>query len=320
MAGEGAADPIGAPSSRTRARSLRRRGSTGGGRQSRYRVPTIDSVFEQMRHGWDLTKKAWSVVRSHPRLAKLPVTGGVLAIAAFVVIGSPGVALLSVDNGAATVGGVLLLVVAAYLASFSVIHYNVALAAGADQALRGLVPDIDAAKAVARSRRGVIAKWAAVSGLISLLMSVARDQGTLGRIVAGIGAAIWSLVTFLVVPVLAFEGVGPIDAIKRSARLFRDRWGQQVTGDVVIGGIAGIAVAVGVVVGVVGVVVMAGGGASIAIGAVLLLVGLVIAVAGAVFGGATRGVFGVALYRYMAADTVVGPFTSADLDRAVKTR
>jgi hypothetical protein len=245
----------------------------------------------------------------------LPVTGGVLAIVAFVVVGLPGVALLSVDNGA-TVGGVLLVVVAAYLASFSVIHYNVALAAGADQALRGFVPDIDAAKAVARSRRGVIAKWAAVSGLISLLMSVARDQGTLGRIVAGIGAAVWSLVTFLVVPVLAFEGIGPIDAIKRSAHLFRQRWGQQVTGNLVIGGIAGIAVAIGVV----GVVVMAGGGASIAIGAVLLLVGLVVAVAGAVFGGATRGVFGVALYRYMVTDTVVGPFTPAVLESAAKAR
>jgi hypothetical protein len=156
--------------------------------------------------------------------------------------------------------------------------------------------------------------------LISLLMSVARDQGTLGRIVAGVGAAIWSLVTFLVVPVLAFEGIGPIGAVKRSAQLFRDRWGQQVTGDVVIGGVAGIAVVMGVVVGLVGVVVMVGGGASIAIGAVLLLVGVVVAVAGAVFGGATRGVFGVALYRYVVADTDVGPFTSADLESAAKTR
>jgi hypothetical protein len=273
-----------------------------------------------MRHGWDLTKKAWSVVRSHPRLAKLPITGGLLAIVAFIVVALPGVALLSRDNDVATVAGVLLLVLGAYLASFGVIYYNVALAAGADQALRGIAPDIDAAKDVARSRRGVIAKWAAVSGMISLLMSLARNNGTLGRIVAGIGAGIWSLVTFLVVPVLAFEGIGPIAAIKRSAQLFRDRWGQQVTGDVVIGGVAGIAVAVGVVLGVVGAVVMASGGASIAIGAVLLLVGVVVAVAAAVFGGATRGVFGVALYRYMATDTVGGPFTTTELERAAKSR
>ena len=152
-------------------------------------------------------------------------------------------------------------------------------------------------------------------------MSLAREQGTLGRIVAGVGGAIWSLVTFLVVPVLAFEGIGPIDAIKRSAHLFRQRWGQQVTGNVVIGGIAGLAVLLGVVIGVIGVVVMAsGGGAGIAAGVVLLLIGLVIAIAGAVFGGATRGVFGVALYRYVAENSVVGPFTVPELEGAARTR
>jgi hypothetical protein len=278
-------------------------------------------MFERMRRGWELTTKAWGVVHSHPGLAKLPLTGGALAVVAFVVLGLPGAALLSVDNSAAMVGGVILLLVAAYLASFAVVFYNVALAAGADQALRGLRPDIAAAKATARSRRGVIAQWAAVSAAISLLMAVARDQGTLGRIVAGIGGAIWSLVTFLVVPVLAFEGIGPIDAIKRSANLFRQRWGQQVTGNVVIGGIAGLAVLLGVVIGVLGAVLLAsGGGAGIAVGVVVLLLGLVVAVAGAVFGGATRGVFGVALYRYVAENAVVGPFTAPELDSAARTR
>jgi hypothetical protein len=180
-----------------------------------------------------------------------------------------------------------------------VLFYNVALAAGADEALRG-----------------VIAEWAAVSAAISLPMSLAREQGTLGRIVAGVGGAVWSLVTFLVVPVLAL-----IDAIKRSAHLFRQRWGQRVTGNVVIGGIAGLGVVLGVVVGVIGVVVMAsGGGAGIAAGALLLLIGLVIAIAGAVFGGATRGVFGVALYRYVAENAVVGPFTAPELEGAARAR
>jgi Family of unknown function (DUF6159) len=201
-----------------------------------------------------------------------------------------------------------------------VIFYNVALAAGADQALRGSEPDVAAAKAVARNRRGVIAKWAAVSAAISLLMSLAREQGTLGRIVAGVGGAIWSLVTFLVVPVLAFEGIGPVDAIKRSAHLFRERWGQQVTGSIVIGGISGLGVLLGIVIGVVGLVVMASGsGIGVAAGAVLLLIGLVIAIAGAVYGGATRGVFGVALYRYVADDVVVAPFTSNELEGAART-
>ena len=278
-------------------------------------------MFERMRRGWELTKKAWGVVRSHPGLAKLPLTGGALALVAVIVFGGPGALLISIDNTGTKVLGGILLVLAAYFASFFVIYYNVALAAGADQALRGQAPDIAKAKGVARGRIGVIAKWAAVSAAISLLLSVVRDRaGFAGDIIAGIGGAIWSLITFLVVPVLAFEGIGPIDAIKRSAHLFRQRWGQQVTGNVVIGGIAGIAVFLGVAIGVVGVVVMAAGDAAmIALGAVLLLIGVVAAIAGAVFGGATRGVFGVALYHYVAENQVMGPFTAPDMEGTART-
>jgi hypothetical protein len=108
------------------------------------------------------------------------------------------------------------------------------------------------------------------------------------------GAEIWSLVTFLIVPVLVFEGMGPLAAMKRSAELFRERWGQQVTGTLVIGGVSGLILLAGIVIGIVGLV--------------------------AVFGGATRGVFGVALYRYVAEDRTLEPFTAADLDAAARSR
>jgi len=88
----------------------------------------------------------------------------------------------------------------------------------------------------------------------------------------------------------------------------------------ILSGIAGLAVFLGIAIGVVGFVVMAiGDAAAIAIGVVLLLIGLVAAVAGAVFGGATRGVFGVALYHYVADNQVIGPFTGADLEGAART-
>ena len=142
-----------------------------------------------------------------------------------------------------------------------------------------------------------------------------------GNIGAGIGAAIWGLITFMVIPVLAFEGIGPFGAIKRSASLFRQRWGQQVTGNVVIGGVAGLVVLLGVLAGVGGVALLAGGEAGLEVlGAALLLVGVVVAIGGSVFAGATRGVFGTALYRYIAEDQAVGPFSAPELESAVRSR
>lgn len=278
-------------------------------------------MFTRMRQGWDLTKKSWSVIRSHPGLVKLPVIGGVLAFAAAIVCATPGLWLISTESTAAQGLGIALVVIAAYLASFFVIYYNVALAAAADQALRGQTPDIGVARAVARSRIGVIAAWAAVAALISLLLSVLRDRGgVLGNLAASIGGAIWSLVTFLVVPVLAFEGLGPVDALKRSAGLFRAKWGQQVTGNVVIGGIASLVMVAGILVVIGGGALVATGSATATVGGVaVIVVGLAVAIGGAVLAGATKGVFGVALYHYVAEDTAVGPFTVPDLEATART-
>ena len=279
-------------------------------------------MFQRMRQGWQLTKKAWGVVRSHPQLARLPLTGGILALVAVAVLALPGVFLVSSDSDAARVVGYIMIAAGSFAASFIVIYYNVILAGAANDALQGREPDIDAARATARRNIPQIAGWALVSAIVSLALSVLRDRGGLvGRIAASMGAAIWGLVTFLVIPVLAPEGIGPIEAIKRSSTLTKRRWGQQVTGNFVIGGISGIATVLGVVIAVVGVVLLSGGTAGGAVlGGVLVVLGIVMAVAAAVFGGATRGVFGVALYHFVAEDRAVGPFTVPDLASAGQTR
>jgi len=182
-------------------------------------------MFERVRRGSGLTKKAWAVIRSHPGLAKLPLTGGALAVVAFVVLGIPGVLLAGSDSTGSTIGGIVVLAIAAYLASFTVSYFNLALAAAADRAMRGEEPGLSAAKGVARSRVGKLAAWAGVSAGVRVVLGALRGRGgAAGRLGVEFGAEIWSLVTFLVVPVLAFEGIGPFAAMKRSAALFRQPW------------------------------------------------------------------------------------------------
>lgn len=279
-------------------------------------------MFGRMRQGWQLTKKSWGVVRTHPALAKLPFTGGAIGLIVMVVLGLPAVLLLNSDDGANQVIGWVLLAIAMYIASSVVIFYNVALASAADDVLQGSEPDLREARNVARSRLGVVLSWAAIVLVVSMLLALIRDRGgPAGSIFAAIGGAIWSLVTFMVIPVVALEGIGPIAAMKRSASLFRKRWGEQVTGNVAIGGIAGLATVVAVLVVVGGVALIMSGSLGLeALGVVLVIVGAVAAIAAGVFAGATKGVFGVALYHYMADEEVVGPFVEGELASAARSR
>ena len=280
-------------------------------------------MFRRMRQGWELTKKSWSVVRQHPTLLRLPLVGGLLGLAVWLVIAGPGLFLVATDSGSTgddslVYVGYALIALGSFLASCIIIHYNVVLAAAANDALLGREPDIAAAQAIARSRRGAIIGWAIVSAVVSVLLAIIRDKaGTAGRIVGAIGAAAWGFVTYLVVPVLALEDIGPIGAVKRSGSLVKQRWGEQVTGNVVIGGLASVVTMGGVLIAALGIVLLFSGATGIAaVGVALVVLGIVFSIGGAVIAGATKGVFGVALYHFSSDRQALGPFSEHELSHA----
>ena len=70
-----------------------------------------------------------------------------------------------------------------------------------------------------------------------MIGALENQGGIVGQIAAPPARrSAWSLVTFLAVPVIAIEGTGPIETLKRSASSSDARWGQQVTGNIAIGG------------------------------------------------------------------------------------
>ena len=126
------------------------------------------------------------------------------------------------------------------------------------------------------------------------------------------------MITFLAVPVIALEGTGPLDTLKRSASLFRDRWGQQVTGNLAIGGaVALLGVLPGVALIAGGIAIWAANGFA---GAILVVIGVVILAVAMVISRALSGIFGVALYRYALEGEAVGGFSADELESAVRTK
>ncbi len=93
---------------------------------------------------------------------------------------------------------------------FVIIFFNTALVGAAIERLEGGDPTVASALTLARSRIGAILGYAVISATVGLLLRmIAERLGIIGRFIeAGAGLA-WTVTTFLVVPVLAAEGVGP---------------------------------------------------------------------------------------------------------------
>ena len=87
-----------------------------------------------------------------------------------------------------------------------------------------------------RSRLPAIAGWALVSATVGLLLQLVEDRsGKIGRFVAGLLGMAWTLVSFLVVPILVIENKGLIAALQSSTSLLKKTRGEQLSGVSVFG-------------------------------------------------------------------------------------
>jgi hypothetical protein len=264
----------------------------------------------KMARGWRLTKASWAVIRQDPTMISIALIGAGFALAGAAAIGYFGG---SFDSGPHSRGQLALVAaIAVYPLTFISVFFNVALAGAAAAHFDGHPIDVREALAISWKRVGRIAQWALLAAGVGLVLDLLVSRIPFaGRFAAWLLDAAWSVATIFAVPLLAFDGRGPIDTAKDSIHLVKGKWGEGITGLVSIGAwtfIAMIPIAILIAVGVatdrndpnLGAALIA-----IAVGGLLLVSALSLA---------TREVFSVALYRYANGSTDTGAFAAADLE------
>jgi hypothetical protein len=251
---------------------------------------------------------SFSVLRQDPELLVFPA----VAMALTLVLGALSFA-LSVGNagGAHSVSSVIFFasLLAGYPITFVSLYCGVALAAVLAGRLDGKPMTAADGWKAARERVAIIAAWTLMVCTVGAALRLVERYVPLGaKIVVAVVDLSWTLATMFAVPVIAYENLGPVDVLRRSSRIFRQRWGTQ------IGGIVGIGVA-SVFIYIPFVVLLILGASSTGTGGVLLTVlgggGLFAAIA---LQTAMDQVFRVFVYRSaIGLDTTAGPFAASDL-------
>jgi hypothetical protein len=261
-----------------------------------------------------LAGSSWRVLKADKELVVLPVLSALATLAVAASFLYPMLKSCTVDTAAGeaacafgTTDYVLFGVLYVALA-FITIFFNSALVHAANERMSGGDPTVGSALRGAGSRVHRILPWALVSATVSLILRAIEERaGTFGRIVTGIAGLAWSLVTFLVIPVLVIEDVGVVDAVKRSGAMFKRTWGENVAAQVGFG-LIGILAALPAIL-VIGIGVAAGG----ALAAILIGLGVLWIVLAALVIATLSGIFQTALYRY-AAGVPTGAFDTASLE------
>ncbi len=284
-----------------------------------------------------ITKQAWAVIKENPYMLAFPVVGALLAIVAVLIVGGAGVAAMGWSeveqtadstqiSGGVEIVGIIILIIAAYLATLITQIFMGGLVKCADEELQGRDSSFGAGLGAAFGRLPALMGWAAIETAVGWLLSAIRGNGDnniivtiLRLILAGLLAVAWSVLTFFVLPMIILRGKGPIQAIKESVGLIRQTWGLQIAGGVRIGGlIALVAILPGILLTVVGVFIAASG--TPAAGVPLSAVGVIVIIAAQVLISAMRAIFSVAMLHYVEDGQGFGPFDSDQLQSAVRVK
>ena len=249
---------------------------------------------------WALVKLCWQVLQQDKELIVFPIVSTIAVLivtASFVVPGIftgfwQGIS----ENGTSI--GLWVLIILFYLVEYLVIiFFNAALVSAALIRLEGGDPTLGDGLRGAWSHIGAILGYAAIAATVGLVLQLLRERaGFAGAIIAALGGMAWNIVTFLVIPVLVVEGVGPIAAIKRSAGLLKKTWGEQVIGSAGIGLVFGLlGLAVGVVGIALGVLLMS---AAAALGIAVIAVTVIAVMVVSLLGATLHGIYSAAVYEY----------------------
>ncbi|UJB18596.1 MULTISPECIES: DUF6159 family protein [Lysobacter] len=255
------------------------------------------AMFEKISRSWELAKASASVLNSDRELLVFPVVSAICVLVVLATFMIPAVAFKLFADGYSA--GSLAFAFAFYFCQYFVIIFcNCALVSAAMIRLEGGNPTVADGFNAARSRMGAIAGYAAIAATVGMILKALkdRDNNFIVRLIGGALGAAWTMATFLVVPVLVAENVGPMDALKRSVAMFKRTWGESAAGMAGIGLACFVAMlALGAAgFGLAYVLSLVSSALAVLIGAVTVLALLALAV----YQSALGSVYSAALYRY----------------------
>jgi hypothetical protein len=278
----------------------------------------------RIKRSWKLMKASIEVLKLDKELLLFPLISSIAMIIIMLTFLIPtligGILDNILDAGMPVFGYFVLFLF--YLVQYTVVYFNsTALVGAAIIRLRGGDPTVRDGYKIAGQRILPILGWALISATVGLILKMLSNKSDerrrgIGGLIASILGATWNVLTFLVVPVLAVEGLGPIEAIKRSWELLKRSWGEQISGTLSIGLIFTlIGIAGGMLLLDIGVALafwLESATPVIIFGALLFLFIVVISL----LSSTLSGIFSAAVYAY-AADGQVGLFDESLIREAI---
>lgn len=259
-------------------------------------------MFERFSRSWNLVKASASVLKQDKELLVFPLLSSAALVVVTLAFIVPVIGLGTLDaiksEAQMEVAGYVIAFFFYFSQYFVIFFFNSALVGAAMIRLEGGDPTVRDGLRIAGSKFGVILAYAAIAATVGMVLRIIQERvGFIGKIIVALIGVGWNLATYLVVPVLVHEQVGPIQAIKESASLFKKTWGESVIGQAGLGLAFSLIFFAVVLVGA-GLIGLAAMTKSIGLVITMVVVTVLAVAITALVQAALAGIYAAALYRY----------------------
>jgi hypothetical protein len=189
-------------------------------------------MFDRLKRSFRLVGASAEVLRQDKHLMLFPIISGLALLVVLAAFALPLFGLASIDGIGR--GGAYSAAFLFYIVQYFVIfYYNTALVGAVMIRLDGGSPTLRDGLRIANARIGTIDGYAVISATVGVILRAIQERvGFIGRLIAGLLGAGWTVATFLVVPVIASGERGAMDSISESTALLKRTWGENVAGQV----------------------------------------------------------------------------------------
>lgn len=240
---------------------------------------------------WELMKLSFGVIRKDKEILLFPLISGIVMVTIMLsfILGIFFTGLFVTSSVLMIVFFFLLYVILYFVG----IYFNTAVIGCAMIRLQGGDPTLKDGFRIANENIKSIFAWAIVAATVGLILrALSEKMDVLGKIIMSIIGFAWTMATFFVIPVMIYEKLSVGKAIKRSAYVFKDTWGETFISQFGFGLIFFL-------LGILGIIPIALGFMA---GGIFMWVGLIVAFAYFIvlfcLSTAAQGVLVAALYRY----------------------
>ncbi|MBK6435883.1 MAG: hypothetical protein IPF83_08505 [Rhodanobacteraceae bacterium] len=267
-------------------------------------------MFEKFSRSWTLVKASAGVLRQDKELLVFPVISVIatlLVMASFILPLFGLLDMKALEQGEREPVWLYVWAFLFYLTQYFVIFYfNTALVGAAMIRLRGGDPTVADGLNIAWSKVSTIFGYALIAATVGMILrAIEQRAGVIGRWVAGLLGAGWTVITFMTVPILVSRDIGPLDAVKESALLLKKTWGENLIGQGGVGVVFGLLQFAVIALTVVAVIAVAGT-KSVALIVTVVALGVITMMVLALIQSALSGIYSAALYRHAMGEDTVG--------------